>query len=231
MKLSKKVKLYRQPLTNRLVHWGTAFSILMLIISGLGQMPLYGRYLLVQPWGTVWLTNYSTTLVVHYVFALILIFIMFYHLTYHLMRKEFDIIPRKGDVKGSIEIIKCMITKKEEPPCDKYLPEQRLAYLAFAIPIALVIVTGVIKVVKNVIGIQASNGVLYWAANLHTLATVLIIFAIVAHLGAFAIKANRKMLSGMFTGYVDKDYVEERHSIWYKRLKKTDKTEEKEKAM
>lgn len=228
MKLSKKTKLYRQPLSNRVVHWLTAFSILMLIITGLGQMPLYGRYLLVQPWGTGWLTNYNITLAVHYIFAVILIFVMFYHLTYHLIRKDFDIIPRKGDVRGSIEIIKCMVTNKEEPPCDKYLPEQRLAYLAFAIPIALVIVTGVIKVAKNVIGVQVSNGVLYWAAQLHNLAMVLIIFAIVAHLGAFVVKANRKMLPGMFTGYVDKSYVEERHSIWYKRLKKN-KEENKEK--
>lgn len=201
-----------------MVHWVTAISIFMLIITGLGQMPVYGRYLLIQPFGTKWLLDYNITLVVHYIFAIILIFIVFYHLAYHLMRKEFDIIPRKGDVRGSIEIIKCMITKEAEPPCDKYLPEQRLAYLAFAIPIALVIVTGVIKVVKNVMGIQATDGVLYWAAQLHNLAMVLIIFAIVAHLGAFVVKANRKMLPGMFTGYVDEEYVEERHSIWYKKL-------------
>ncbi|MBB5173327.1 formate dehydrogenase subunit gamma [Texcoconibacillus texcoconensis] len=220
---TKANRILRHPVSNRVVHWLTAFSIVMLIITGLGQLPLYGRYLLVQPPGTQWLTNYEATLLVHYIFAILLLFIVTYHLIYHLIRKEFDILPRKGDVKGSIAILKAMILRKKEPPSDKYLPEQRLTYAYFFVAIGLAVVTGVIKVIKNVIGVQASDGVLLWAAQLHNLATVLIIVGVIMHLGAFIVKENRKLLSGMFTGYVDKHYVKERHTHWYKRIKHKDK--------
>ena len=228
---TKKEKILRQPLSNRFVHWTTAISIFMLIITGMGQMPLYGRYLLVQPFGTQWLLSYEATLWVHYIFAAILMFVVFYHLFYHFMRKEFHIIPKKGDVKASYEIIKAMVLRKHEPPSEKYLPEQRLAYAFFAFSIALVIVTGIIKVIGNISGIQPSNGVLLWGAQLHNLAMVLIIIGIVMHLGAFLVKANRKMLPGMFTGFVDKDYVKERHSLWYKELEKENKKDKKKRKV
>lgn len=219
-KNSKKNKIYRQPLPNRFVHWGIAISIIMLIISGLGQMPLYSRYLVKQPFGTKWLTSYEITLWVHYVFAAVLMFFIAYHIVFHLIRKEFSLLPKKGDIKGSLLVLKAMLLRQKEPPSEKYLPEQRLTYAYFAFAIALVVITGFIKVIKNIIGVQPSNGILLWGAQLHNLATVLVIIGIILHLGAFIIKDNRKLLPGMFTGYVDKKYVKERHSLWYKELNK-----------
>ncbi|MBB5355655.1 formate dehydrogenase gamma subunit [Anoxybacillus mongoliensis] len=220
MSQKKKNKIYRQPLPNRFVHWGVAISIIMLIITGIGQMPVYGRYLIVQPFGTKWLTSYEITLLVHYFFAATLLFFTTYHIVYHVMKKEFDIWPKKGDVKGSYLIIKAMILGQKEPPSEKYLPEQRIAYLYFVISIGLVIVTGVIKVIKNMMGVQPTNGILFWGAQLHNLATVMVILGVVMHLAAFIVKENRKLLPGMFTGYVEEEYVKERHSLWYKELKK-----------
>lgn len=217
-KNSKKNKIYRQPLPNRFVHWGIAISIIMLIISGLGQMPLYSRYLVKQPFGTKWLTSYEITLWVHYVFAAVLMFFIAYHIVFHLIRKEFSLLPKKGDIKGSLLVLKAMLLRQKEPPSEKYLPEQRLTYAYFAFAIALVVITGFIKVIKNIIGVQPSNGILLWGAQLHNLATVLVIIGIILHLGAFIVKDNRKLLPGMFTGYVDKKYVKERHSLWYKEL-------------
>ncbi len=217
-KNSKKNKIYRQPLPNRFVHWGIAISIIMLIISGLGQMPLYSRYLVKQPFGTKWLTSYEITLWVHYVFAAVLMFFIAYHIVFHLIRKEFSLLPKKGDIKGSLLVLKAMLLRQKEPPSEKYLPEQRLTYAYFAFAIALVVITGFIKVIKNIIGVQPSNGILLWGAQLHNLATVLVIIGIILHLGAFIVKDNRKLLPGMFTGYVDKKYVKERHSLWYKEM-------------
>lgn len=231
MMKSKQNKILRQPLSNRFVHWVTAISIIMLIITGFGQMPLYGRYLLVQPFGTKWLTSYELTLWVHYIFAALLIFIVFYHAFFHLIKKEFHIVPKKGDVKGSYEIVKAMILRKPEPPSEKYLPEQRLAYAFFAGAIVLAIVTGFFKVIKNIMGVQASNEFLLWGAQLHNLATVLVILGIILHLGAFVVKANRKMLPGMFTGYVDKEYVKERHTKWYEELEQEDERKKEYKSM
>ncbi|EMT45091.1 formate dehydrogenase subunit gamma [Anoxybacillus flavithermus] len=220
MNQKKKNKIYRQPLPNRFVHWGIAISIIMLIITGIGQMPVYGRYLIIQPFGTKWLTSYEVTLWVHYFFAATLLFFTTYHVVYHVIKKEFDIWPKKGDVKGSYLILKAMLLKQKEPPSEKYLPEQRIAYLYFVVSIGLVIVTGVIKVIKNIMGVQPTNGILFWGAQLHNLATVMVIFGVIMHLAAFIVKENRKLLPGMFTGYVDEEYVKERHSLWYKELKR-----------
>lgn len=218
MKKTEK-KIYRQPFVNRFVHWGIAISTFMLIITGFGQMPLYGRYLVVQPFGTKWLTSYDITLWVHYIFAAILMFFIAFHLVYHVMLRQFQLLPKKGDVKESAIIIWAMLCRKKEPPCEKYLPEQRLTYLYFVAAFGLVVITGVIKIIKNIMGVEPSNGILLWGAQLHNLATFMIIFGIAAHLLAFVIKANRPLLPGMFTGYVNLDYVKNRHQLWYKKLK------------
>lgn len=215
---NKAGKIKRQSKSNRFVHWLTAGSIFLLIFSGLGQLPLYHRYMVTEIPFMGWTGNYFATLVLHYLGAIILLFIVFYHIILHLIRKEFSIWPRKGDVKESIQIIKAMFTKGQEPPSDKYLAEQRLAYLFIGLNVMLLVVTGIIKLIKNVPRVSIANGVITWSAHIHNFATVFLIIGIIAHLAAFIIKANRKLLPGMFTGYVDEEYVKHRHPIWYKKL-------------
>ncbi|SEN90968.1 formate dehydrogenase, gamma subunit [Mesobacillus persicus] len=219
MNKKKQNKVYRQSLSNRLVHWITAISIFALIISGFGQMPMYKRYNITKLPGAEWLGEYSLTLVMHYVAAIVLIFIVFYHIFVHTLLKQFDAIPKRGDGKESVKIIKAMITKGEEPPSEKYLAEQRLAYAVIGVTILALVITGLVKVAKNVAFISVSHPIVFWSTAIHNTATFILIFLIIAHLAAFGIKANRKLLPGMFTGYVDKEYVKHRHSLWYKKLK------------
>ena len=214
---SKKIK--RQSLSNRIVHWATAGSIFLLIISGIFQLPIGKRYNLDKLLGEWWV-NYFNTLTLHYIGASILIFIIFYHIFVHSIKKEFDIMPKKGDVKQSYLIIKAMLTKGKEPDSDKYLAEQRLAYLFIGGNVLLLIFTGILKMIKNVPGTNFPYEVIFWITMIHNIATVLLILGIIAHLAAFLIKENRHMLPGMFTGYVDEDYVKHRHSIWYEKLQK-----------
>ena len=68
--------------------------------------------------------NYFTTLSMHYFFGLIFVFFCCFHVFYHALNKEFDIVPKKGDVKGSILIFKAILSGEKEPPSAKYLPEQ-----------------------------------------------------------------------------------------------------------
>jgi len=84
--------------------------------------------------------------------------------------------------------------------------------------LALTIVTGIFKVVKNFPGIYFSDGLLNWMTMLHNLGTFLVIFGILAHLAAFIFKENRALLPGMFTGQVDLDYIKHRHCLWYDEL-------------
>ncbi|MEL1133879.1 cytochrome b/b6 domain-containing protein [Desulfitobacterium sp. THU1] len=215
-------KVLRQSLINRFVHWSTALSIFLLILTGLGQMPLYNRYNVTKLPGAEWLGDYFITVGLHYLAAVLLIFIAFYHIVNAFIRKEFDIFPRRGDLKESYLIIKAMFTKGKEPPSDKYLAEQRLAYLFIGGNVLLLILTGLIKMYKNVPGVELSNSLLFWNTMFHNIGTVLLILGIIGHLAAFLIKENRALLPGMFTGYIDHDYVKHRHSLWYKKLQTQD---------
>lgn len=126
--------------------------------------------------------------------------------------------PKKGDVKQSFLIIKAMLTKGKEPPSDKYLAEQRLAYVFIGISVLLLVITGVIKIVKNVPGLSIPYEMIFWSAHIHNFATIFLILGIIGHLAAFIFKENRELLPGMLTGYVKEDYVKHRHSIWYSKL-------------
>lgn len=223
--MTKKVS--RQSAANRFIHWGIALSIILLIISGLGQLPLYKRYNITKLPGGEWLGSFFNTLDMHYFAAMILIFVVSFHLVYHFIRREFDIFPKKGDMKESYLIIKAMFTGGKEPPADKYLAEQRVAYLFIGVNVLLLIITGIVKVIKNFEGSSLPYALVAGSTHLHNLATVLLILGIAGHLAAFIIKANRPLLRGMFFGTIDEEYAKERHPIWYARIRSRTKKEDK----
>jgi len=181
----------------------------------MGQMPVYRRYMIDQLPGMAWTSDFSVTLVVHYLAAVALLFAGVFHLVYHGLRRDFHIIPRRGDFRESYLIIKAMLTKCKEPPCHKYLAEQRLAYVFIAMSLGITMITGIFKVLKNYPFISFSDTFLNWITILHNLGTFLLIFGIIAHLAAFIFKENRALLPGMFTGKVDLEYIRNRHCLWY----------------
>lgn len=210
----KDVKITRQSLQNRIVHWGIAISVFGLIFSGILQMPISKRYMLNELPLMAWSGDYHISLIVHYVFAAALLFFVGFHLVFHIMRKEFDIFPKKGDFRKSVAVIKAMLYKTEEPPSEKYLPEQRLAYAGIAFVLLLLIVSGMVKTYKNLAGENLGENMIFWAAQIHNLGMIFIILAIIFHLAAFIFKANRPLLSGMFSGKVSAKYVLHRHKLW-----------------
>ncbi|MDA8441164.1 MAG: cytochrome b/b6 domain-containing protein [Peptococcaceae bacterium] len=145
------------------------------------------------------------------------------HLIYHyLIRGGSPIVPRQGDVKASIILIKATFSGSEEPPNDKYLSEQRLAYLYILTCIILVIITGLARVVRLEHQYTALQNLRYIKilGMLHGPAIFLLVMGIAAHLGAFLIKANRPLLKSMFTGKIDLEYIKHRHAIWYAQMQK-----------
>ncbi|TLD82650.1 cytochrome b/b6 domain-containing protein [Helicobacter sp. MIT 11-5569] len=211
---NKQPKIMRQSAQNRIVHWSIAISIFGLIFTGILQMPVSKRYMLNELPLMGWSGDYHISLIVHYIFAAILCFFVFFHIVFHSGRKEFDIMPKKGDFSKSIAVIKAMLLKTQEPPSEKYLPEQRLAYLGIAFVILLLVITGIIKTYKNLSGFNLSEDVMFWVTQLHNLGMFLMILAIIGHLAAFIFKENRPLLSGMFSGKIDAKYVLHRHSLW-----------------
>ncbi|MGF7186786.1 formate dehydrogenase gamma subunit [Desulfitispora alkaliphila] len=215
-----KQKITRHSKAAIFVHWTVAISTFLLLFSGFGQMPMYKRYNVVNIPGLSWADNYLITIQIHYIAAAILIFAVVFHLIYHCKVGERAIIPRRGDVKESIQIVKAMFGFGEEPKSDKFLAEQRLAYIFIGINILALIISGFIKVIQNIDPLLLPHNIYTLSTAIHNLATIMLIAGIAAHLMAFIIKENRPLFLTMFTGKVDYEYVKHRHSKWYDKLKK-----------
>lgn len=216
--LPEQNKVVRHSGMVRLIHWLVAGSTCVLIFSGLGELPLYQRYMVDQLPGLSWASDYGVVLVLHYAAAMVLVLAALLHVTYHGLRREFGLLPRRGDLRESWIVIKAMFGFGQEPPADKFLAEQRVAYAYIAANLALIIITGFIKMAKNLPGITVGDDFLFGVTAVHNLCSVLLILGVIAHLVAFIFKANRPLFLSMFTGKVDLDYVRERHPYWYARL-------------
>lgn len=215
--LHDEQKILRHSLTVRVIHWVVAVATFALIFSGLGQLPLYQRYMLTDVANFAWTGDYWLTLLIHYIAALVLIVAGFWHIAYHVVRAEYGLIPRRGDMGESAKIIGAMITGKPEPPSDKYLAEQRISYLLMAGMFSLLFITGIVKVINNM-GIYINDSIILYATAIHNIATLVLIFGIIGHVAAFLVPQNAKLLPSIFTGKVDLAYVKHRHSVWYNKL-------------
>ena len=211
-------RILRQSFENRLSHWLVAISTFVLIFTGFGQMPMYARYGVASLPGMAWAADYQLTLLLHYAAGAVLVFAVFFHVLGAIVTSRYDIMPRRGDVKESVQIIAAMFGRGEEPPSHKYLAEQRLAYAFIGVNVLLVIVSGIVKVVKNLPGIDMNPMFLFVTTAVHNAAAVFIILSIVGHLAAFVFKQNRALLPAMIDGTVDREYAEHRHELWYREL-------------
>ncbi len=214
------MKIVRHNYAIRFTHWVTALSILVLLFTGIGQMPVYKRYNVENLPGFSWSSDFLVTLNIHYIAAIVLVFISIYYLTYLIMTKRLDILPRKGDVKESVQIFAAMVGLAPEPENDKYLAEQRLAFAVTAFSVLMLILSGIIKVYKNVSATNLDSAWIFWSAQIHNLFTFILLFSIIVHLLAFLIKDNRPLVASMFTGKISRDYVERRHGLWLIKLQR-----------
>jgi cytochrome b subunit of formate dehydrogenase len=210
----EKNRIVRHGLLELAEHWALALSGLVLLLSGLFELPVAARYRIVAIPGFAWSGDFIASLTIHYVASVVFIVAAFFHLFYHGLLNDRGLIPQKGDLKASIAVIKTFFGKGEEPPFDKYLPEQRLAYFGMAAIIAVIIITGLIKTYKNVYAPDLSHTLVFWSTWLHNIFFVLFILAFVGHIGAIVLKPNRPMVRGIFTGAVRLDYARHRHPLW-----------------
>lgn len=216
-KNKKTVK--RHGLSVLFVHCTVAISTFVLILTGLfGQFPMAGRYMLNRLPGLSWLSDFSVTLSLHYWAAAVLILVITYHIVFHGIRRDFDMLPRKGDIEGSVKLIMATFGYGKEPENDKYLPEQRLAYVFIGFSLLLLIFTGIFKTLDNLPDVDFPRVFMLLTSLLHNIGTVLVIIGIVVHLSAFIFKENWPLLPGIFTGKISLEYAKRRHSIWYNRV-------------
>ena len=199
-------------------HWAVALSGLALLVSGMFQLPMGSRYYINSIPGLAWSADYMVSLNVHYAASIVFVAASLSHVVHHGLRGDRGLMPRKGDLRTSIEVIKSFFGKGKEPPFHKYLPEQRLAYIGMAVIIAMLIVSGLVKTWKNLYAPDLNYTVVLWATWMHNIGFVLFILAFAAHIGAIVLKPNRPMLRGILTGSVRLDYAEHRHPLWVEEM-------------
>jgi len=82
----------------------------------------------------------------------------------------------------------------------------------------ILVLTGVVKVVKNLPGVFLPPALITSMTLIHTFATIFFLLGVLAHLAALIFKVNRPLTQSVFTGKVDLGYIRGRHSVWYKKL-------------
>lgn len=212
------VLVVRHHLVELIEHWAIAVSGLILFLTGMFELPMANRYYVTSVPGLGWSGDFLTSLNVHYAAAVVFIIACVFHGVYHGLKGETAMLPRRGDLKQSVQVIKTFFGKGDEPPFAKYLPEQRLAYAAMAVVIAGLILTGLIKTWKNIVAPDMNLTLVLWATWLHNLLFILFFLAFLAHMVAIILKPNRPMVRGIFTGKVRRDYAEHRHPLWIEEL-------------
>jgi cytochrome b subunit of formate dehydrogenase len=205
----------------RAVHWTVAFSGMALLFSGMGQLPMFRRYNIVKLPGMGWSDNFEIHLVIHYVAAAVFGAAVLFHLVHHLRRRELAALPRRGDVAESWRIIVAMIRGRPEPPSGKFLAEQRLAYAAIGGTSLVLLATGILKSFKNLGPIVLPPALLTGVTLVHTIAAMVFMMLVGAHLAAFLIRANRPLLPSMITGRVSSEYARHRHPLWVNGLRES----------
>lgn len=214
-RMNKNIGLIkRHDLVELIEHWAIALSGLALFVSGMFELPMANRYYLTSIPGLSWSGDFITSLQIHYAASIVFISAAVFHVVYHGVLGDRGLAPAKGDVKTSVLVIKSFFGTGEEPPFGKYLPEQRLAYAGMAVVIAMLIISGIIKTLKNVYMPDMNYSLVLWATWVHNIFFVLFILSVAAHLAALVIKPNRPMVRGIFTGKVGLDYARRRHPLW-----------------
>ena len=212
--LTEKNLVVRHSALELLEHWAIALSGLVLLLTGIFELPVGKRYYIINVPGLGWSADFITSLYLHYAAAVVFTGAAMFHVFYHGLRGEQGLMPRKGDASESVTVIKSLFGFGEEPPMHKYLPEQRLAYAGMAFIILMLIVSGLVKTYKNIYAPDMSHAVLLWATWIHNIAFILFFLAFLAHMAAILLKPNWPMVRGIFTGRVRLDYARHRHTLW-----------------
>ncbi|GAB6267813.1 MAG: cytochrome b/b6 domain-containing protein [Smithella sp.] len=212
--LHEKNLVVRHSALELIEHWAIAISGLILFLTGMFELPMSKRYYIVNVPGLGWSADYMTSLYIHYAAAIVFTAAAMFHVFYHGLHGEKGLLPRKGDFSESITVIKSLFGFGEEPPMNKYLPEQRLAYAGMAFVILMLIISGLVKTYKNLYAPDMSLTVVLWATWIHNIFFILFFLAFLAHMAAILLRPNWPMVRGIFTGKVRLDYARHRHPLW-----------------
>lgn len=226
--LAEKNRIVRHSTLELIEHWAIALSGLVLLLTGIFELPVGKRYYIISIPGLGWSADFITSLYLHYAAAFVFTAAGVFHLVYHGLRKETGLLPQRGDFVQSLAVIKSLFGLGKEPPLAKYLPEQRLAYAGMVFIMLMLILSGLVKTYKNIYVPDMSHAVLLVVTWIHNIFFILFFLAFVAHMAAIVLKPNWPLVRGIFTGSVRLDYARHRHSLWLAGMEKKQAESENE---
>lgn len=229
----------RHDVSTVVAHWSNAIGVILALSTG----ALVLRWISYRP------QELRLLFIIHYVGASLMLFGIFNHLSRHGVSGGTGLIPKSfgviRDLIGELfeylgvfgpeeAVLRIPWPKGIRQPIAKYVrallgykpsqsgkylaTEQTLSYPPWAILMVIIVTTGVIKLLKYIYAIPGS-----WvttATGLHDLATIAIGVMLVLHLlPLLLVPANWPLLLSMFKTTVSREYVQERHPAWYKKLK------------
>lgn len=214
-------KIQRHSTVERIEHWTIAISGIVLLFTGLGCLPIYKRYMITEIPGFAWTGDFWNVTFIHYLSAIFFSCAVVFHIIYHSIRGDFGLLPKTTDFKESVKFILAAFGIGHEPPADKFLPEQRLAYLGIGMVVLTLLITGFVKVFKNLQWITLSPNLESINTLIHTLTAMVFMLMLFVHVAfVLFVKGNRQLLKSMIHGHVPAEYAMKRHPIWYERIRK-----------
>jgi len=193
----------------RIVHWSTAGSFVVLAISGL--IILFGKNLLLPVFGYTlfsWLATLAKNLH-NFVGPLFVACVALLVLTF--ARKN---LPQTGDLKWLLNF--GGLLSDREVPSHKFNAGEKVWFWGGALLLGAVIsVTGLVLDFPN---FNQTRGTMQVSNIVHLIATTLFMMGAFAHIYIGTI-GMRGAIDGMKTGYVDETWAKEHHEYWYNDIK------------
>jgi formate dehydrogenase subunit gamma len=193
----------------RIVHWTTAGSFVVLAISGL--VILFGKNLLLPLIGYTlfsWLATLAKNLH-NFVGPLFVACIVLLVLTF--ARQNF---PRAGDLKWLLSFGGMLGGR--EVPSHKFNAGEKIWFWGGALVLGVIIAgSGLVLDFPN---FDQTRGTMQLSNIVHLIATTLFMMGAFAHIYIGTI-GMRGAIDGMKTGYTDETWAKEHHEYWYNDIK------------
>lgn len=193
-------------------HWSHALGTVILIVSGLALGTLF------IPRSLNSIVKVGFALNLHFVGILFFFFGASFYVTKGLLTGEINhMLPRKGDLKGSMGHYKAMLLGGEAPQEEKFLAVERVIFPFWIFGVSGITLSGAIKLIAH---IWSMPGLLMSVVTfLHGFFAIYMALLLVAHVFAAAIlPASWPLIRSMVTGYMSEEYVKHHHVLWYKQI-------------
>jgi len=190
----------------RLIHWSTAITFVILAVSG--AVMSFGKFLLLPLIGGSlfgWLTYALKTLhnVVGPLFAISAVIMFISYLPSNLPSRE-DIrwLTRVGGMLGG-----------EHPPSGRFNAGEKIVFWGGLVVLASFVIASGFVLDKIVPGLDLTRPQMQVAHIVHAIASMFIIAMFIGHayMGTIGVTGSWR---AMKTGYVDEGWAEEHHKLW-----------------